>query len=204
MSASFCPQHISFRINGLTVKLDNLNIHNNPNKKWLRFCGTPCNFWKLETIYFLAMQLTLIDGMLWCHKKVWIWPTCSPVGPGLFLWFCKWISLSRSCTLGLLALLVPHLSLTNHSFSTIFSNFSDFLQHFVCSDFVSPPYLGCCLFLAPLSKCNILAPGQCLVCSKQGVTRMSYSSHIQLSKIWKKCCSVVMTCIKWERWDHLF
>ena len=42
MSTSFCPQYISFKMNGLIVKLDNLTIHNNPNIKWVRFCGTPC------------------------------------------------------------------------------------------------------------------------------------------------------------------
>ena len=29
-------------MNGLMVKLDNLTIYNNPNTKWVRFCGTPC------------------------------------------------------------------------------------------------------------------------------------------------------------------
>ena len=43
MSTNFCPQYISFKMNGLTVKLDNLTIHNNSNSKWVRFCGTPCS-----------------------------------------------------------------------------------------------------------------------------------------------------------------
>ena len=42
MSTSFCPQYISFKMNDLMGKLDNLTIHNNPNTKWVRFRGTPC------------------------------------------------------------------------------------------------------------------------------------------------------------------
>ena len=41
-STSFCPQYISFKMNGLMGKLDNLTYHNNPNTKWVRFRGTPC------------------------------------------------------------------------------------------------------------------------------------------------------------------
>ena len=43
MSTSICPQYISFKMNGLMGKLDNLPIHNNPNTKWVRFRGTPCS-----------------------------------------------------------------------------------------------------------------------------------------------------------------
>ena len=43
MSTNFCPQYISFKMNGLTVKLDNLTIHSDPNTIWVRFCGTPCS-----------------------------------------------------------------------------------------------------------------------------------------------------------------
>ena len=31
-------------MNGLIVKLGNLTILNNPNTKWVRFCGSPCMF----------------------------------------------------------------------------------------------------------------------------------------------------------------
>ena len=39
MSTSFCPQYISFKMNGLIVELDNLTIHNNP--EWVNFMGHP-------------------------------------------------------------------------------------------------------------------------------------------------------------------
>ena len=34
---------ILYEMNGLIVKFDNHTIHNNPNTKWVRFCGTPNN-----------------------------------------------------------------------------------------------------------------------------------------------------------------
>ena len=48
ISTSFCPQCISFIMNGLMGTLDNLTIHNNPNTKWVRFRGTPCIFSSLS------------------------------------------------------------------------------------------------------------------------------------------------------------
>ena len=39
ISTSFCSQYISFKMNGLIVKLYN---QVNPKTNWTRFCGTPC------------------------------------------------------------------------------------------------------------------------------------------------------------------
>ena len=61
MSTSFCPQYISFKMNGLMGKLDNLLIHNKPNRKWVRFRGTPCSkvFWPQSNLIFPRLAISI-------------------------------------------------------------------------------------------------------------------------------------------------
>ena len=63
MSTSFCPQYISFKMNGLMGKLDNLPIHNNPNTKWVRFRGTPCIILQLGPLLIFKYHLPIEEDL---------------------------------------------------------------------------------------------------------------------------------------------
>ena len=60
-SRRFWAQYISFKMNGLIVKFDNLTIPSNQITNWVKFCGTPCSiFLRDVTIYYLTDKFIIL------------------------------------------------------------------------------------------------------------------------------------------------